>query len=225
MTNKLDLNLDFLEGKTESEKDKVCSKCGEKIKSDNAFCSNCGNKLTTNENRNQTKISAKNHVHSIKKFLLLNLLTFGMYQAYWGWKNWEIVKRVTGLDLNSGIRGFFITFTSFSLFKEILTLAKKHGYKGSYNPRLLGACFLILNFIFNGIGKSDSHIDFTTLIVLIAVIIALITLVTSPVLKAMNYFLEHNNEDATKFEIKNNYFLIIVLVILFILVFLGSTNG
>lgn len=226
--NKLDFNLDFLGGKSDKDEGKYCSKCGEKIKPDDMFCSNCGNKLTKDENNSVKAETTKptspgnKQVISVGKFFLLSLLTLGMYQVYWGWKNWEILKRVKGLNVSPGIRGFFIVFTSFSLFKEILALAKDHSYKGSYVPWLLASGFLILNFISNALGRTDENIDFTAYLVITAILIGLITLVTAPVINAMNYFLKHNKEDASKFEIKPNYVLIVILAVLFIFISVGT---
>lgn len=45
--DKLDFNLDFLDNKSEDDKNKYCSKCGEKVKPNDTFCGNCGNKLTS----------------------------------------------------------------------------------------------------------------------------------------------------------------------------------
>jgi len=222
--NKLDFNLDFLDKKKENS-DSFCSKCGEKLKPDDKFCSKCGHKITSarddSEKTRHDSPGAK-QVVSVTKFFFLNLLTLGVYVVYWGWKNWEILKRVKGLKVSPGARGFFIVFTSFSLFKEILLLAKEHGYKGNYIPWLLATGFLILNLISNAIGRSDDSIDFTTYLIIVAVLIGLITLVTAPVINAMNYFLKHNNEDPSKFKIKPNYLLIILLAGIFILYFVGT---
>lgn len=221
--NKLDFNLDFLGGKSDKGGEKYCSKCGEKISPEDTFCANCGSKLTSNKD-SSTKVEATiptspstRQVISVKKFFLLSLLTLGMYQVYWGWKNWEILKRVKGLNVSPGARGFFIVFTSFSLFKEILSLAKEHGYKGNYVPWLLATGFLILNFISNALGRTDESVDFTTYLIITAILIGLITLVTAPVINAMNYYLKHNKEEASKFNIKRNYVLIIIIVALFAL--------
>ena len=142
--NKLDFNLDFLDKKKENS-DSFCSKCGEKLKPDDKFCSKCGHKITSDrddsEKTRHDSPGAK-QVVSVTKFFLLNLLTLGVYVVYWGWKNWEILKRVKGLKVSPGARGFFIVFTSFSLFKEILLLAKEHGYKGNYIPWLLADTLL-----------------------------------------------------------------------------------
>lgn len=218
--NKLDFNLDFLDKKKENS-DSFCSKCGEKLKSDDKFCSKCGNSVKTETTVKSTSSSTK-QIISVKKFFLFSLLTLGMYPIYWGWKNWEILKRVRGLDVSSGVRGFFIVFTSFSLFKQILLLAKDHGYKGNYIPWLLATGFLILNLISNAMGRSDEKIDFTAYLIITAILIGLITLVTAPVINAMNYFLNHNSEDSSKFEIKHNYILIVLLAGISIFYFVAT---
>lgn len=57
--NKLDFNLDFLDNKSETDKNKYCSKCGEKTKPDDTFCYNCGNKLTTEHKVEESKVDDK----------------------------------------------------------------------------------------------------------------------------------------------------------------------
>ncbi|KKQ66844.1 MAG: hypothetical protein US86_C0003G0087 [Candidatus Daviesbacteria bacterium GW2011_GWA2_38_24] len=203
-----------------------CSTCGKEISKESKFCRHCGHKLIT-ESSDIVKPSAISkdtssgvkQILSIKKFFLFNLLTFGIYTAYWGWKNWEIVKRVKGLDVNPGARGFFIVFTSFSLFKEILSLAKNYGYKGNYVPWLLGLGLLAINLIYNLFSRAVEkveEIDLTAFLIITAIFIVLITLVTAPVINAMNYFLKHNKEESSKFEIKHNYVLIVLLAVIFI---------
>lgn len=195
-------------------KDKFCSQCGKEVKPGDLFCPHCGHKsVSTLEDAEVSEDSSVPHVISVPKFLFLSLLTFGMYQFYWGWKNWEIVKRAKDMQVSPTARGIFIVFTSFGLFKNILSLSTKHGYKGGYIPWLVGAGFLALNLIANGLGNSE-EIGFTHFLVAYAIIIGLISLLVSPVINAMNYFLTHNNEDTSKFDIGRNYLLIVFLIII-----------
>jgi len=201
-----------------------CFNCGEKIPSESKFCRYCGvsvghtahhdDKISENtEDINRREYSlGNNQVIPIWQFLLLNLITFGLYQVYWGWKYWEIIKRVKNTSLSSGWRGFFIVFTSFSLFPQVLQLAKSSGYKGNFSAGLLATIFLIVNFINNGLSRAE-NLDWASLLVLTAIMIGIASLVAMPVINAMNYYLTHNNEGQNTFDIKPNFLLIAVMLV------------
>ncbi len=119
-----------------------CPFCGTKVEDEAIFCGSCGKKLPTLiVDRDQ--LPDDNEVHdqpkdkvltlSISRFFIYSILTFGFYQIYWGWKCWEILKRLNKLSISSSLRGFFIQFTCFSLFADVLKSAKKSGYKGDYS--------------------------------------------------------------------------------------------
>lgn len=199
-----------------------CPKCGIKVRLAAKFCRSCGYKLpklkgSEASDRHSQGLTSNTHlVQSEWTFLLYSLLTFGMYQIYWGWKQWEIVKRVNRLRITPTIRGIFIPLTSFSLFSKILDMAKRSGYRGSYNPGLLATGFFILNIINN---KLDT--DSFSLAAALGVIIFFISLtatVVTPVIHAMNYFITHTDEDPDLLDVKPNYGLIVALSILFIIV-------
>lgn len=154
------------------------------------------------------------NILSFKKVFLLNLVTLGAYTVYWGWKYWEIVKRVEGSKDHTNVRAFFITLTSFSLFPKILSLAHENGYKEKYNATALSLGLLVLT----AINNRFDHPDLLIYIVVSIAIIFFITLTLSPVINAMNYYLAHNKEDSNKFNLKTNYPLIATMVFIFVLI-------
>lgn len=121
--------------------------------------------------------------------------------------------------MNPTVRGFFIFFTSFILFKEILLLGKARGYTGNYIPWLLAMAFFIVNAIGNVIIRMNNSF---WLIISLSIFIGLIALVLSPVIHAMKYFLTNNSEDTSVFDIKPNYFLILLLVTIVISYFIAA---
>mgnify|MGYP007111988464 CR=1 FL=1 len=108
-----------------------------------------------------------------------------------------------------------MSFGSSELFKDILKLAKDHGYKENYSPGLLGAIFFILYIINNGVGNTEAEIDYLVLLAISAIIIFFIVLTMTPVVNAMNYYLKNNHEVTDKFNIKTNKSLIGILVLIF----------
>src|SRR5687768_6989550 len=56
---------------------------------------------------------------SCTKLALMSLATFGLYQLYWSYKNWQCVARLNDEKLNAPIRAFFYTLTSYYLFRKL----------------------------------------------------------------------------------------------------------
>ena len=148
----------------------------------------------------------------VRKFFLLNLVTLGSYQAYWGWKNWEIVKRARSTKDHTSVRGFFILFSSMWLFPQIQALAKEAGYRDpfKYSYGLLAGAFLVLTFLSNRLTSSP-HIGLGMTVAIWAAGSFIVTLVVTPVLRAMRYYTEHTDKPTETFKFKTNWALIIAV--------------
>jgi uncharacterized membrane protein YvbJ len=88
-----------------------CHKCGAQLTNEDIFCGNCGAKKI--EEKNQTlnsvtseskkEIEVKNFEKNIegieyfsippKRLALLSILTLGLYEIFWFYKNWEAIKK------------------------------------------------------------------------------------------------------------------------------------
>ena len=44
---------------------------------------------------------------STQKFILLTILTFGIYQVWWNYKSWKFLKQTYNLDVNPVLRAIF----------------------------------------------------------------------------------------------------------------------
>ncbi len=53
------------------------------------------------------------------KLLVLSLCTFGLYQYYWFYKNWKIIRNRTHTDIYPFWRAFFAVLFCYSLFDRI----------------------------------------------------------------------------------------------------------
>jgi hypothetical protein len=60
------------------------------------------------------------------KLALMSLVTFGLYEVYWFYKNWQCLQRL-GHKLNAPIRAVFYPLTAWWLFKPIAEQARKAG--------------------------------------------------------------------------------------------------
>jgi len=87
-------------------------------------------------------------VESIRppKFILLYLLSFGLYGIWWMYKVWKYYKEDKGLDIMPAARAFFAIFFMWDLFTRILRIAKSYGYAKEYSSGFLFVLILLLNF-------------------------------------------------------------------------------
>ena len=119
----------------------TCSRCG------NFACSDCnatglgpGVLCTTCA---QTVGVSRYHVVPMWRFVLFSVLTWGLYDLYWFWKNWSRIKRADGSDIWPIPRTIFAGFTYFSLITDINTqLAVRD--RSSPIPTAMGVGFLVM---------------------------------------------------------------------------------
>lgn len=117
-----------------------CTNCGEKAAPGDRYCAVCGHKLRRPDTSERAAALAHERPdedtdadepepteqppYSIRNFVILNLMTLGIYQMYWGWQAWEAVKRLEGHPYNATLRGIFLPFTAFSLFPKLDALSE-----------------------------------------------------------------------------------------------------
>lgn len=84
---------------------------------------------------------------SVQKFVLLIILTLGLYEVWWIYKTWRFFKRKDGLDVTPVLRAIFSIFFVSGLFERILNYAKWKGYSGDYSSAAFAAGFIILQLL------------------------------------------------------------------------------
>lgn len=75
--------------------------------------------------------------------MILAFCTLGLYDLYWFYRNWRLVKNQFRRDLSPFWRAFFAPLWGFSLFGEIRDYANRHGRRVGWSAGLLGASYLI----------------------------------------------------------------------------------
>lgn len=53
------------------------------------------------------------------KLALMSLVTLGLYEVYWFYKNWQCVQRLNNEKLSAAIRALFYPVTAYFLFRRI----------------------------------------------------------------------------------------------------------
>ncbi len=81
------------------------------------------------------------------KFLLLSIMSFGLYFVYWFYKNWQLIK-VRDSDGSWPIpRAIFYIFFTHALFADIDIRAKERDADYSWDPTLVASIFVALALI------------------------------------------------------------------------------
>lgn len=106
-------------------------------------------------------------------FVILSILTFGLYEFLWMYRTWKFFKKEEKLDIMPFWRVWFAIFFVPSLFEKSLEYAKKVGYKKKYSPGWRAGFWIIFLILFI---STDS------------MIFALAFLITLGPLKAMNHY-------------------------------------
>ena len=147
------------------------------------------------------------NVLPVWKFIFLVIITFGLYEVVWFYRTWKFFMEKDKLNISPFWRAIFAIFFIYSLFKRILALAKKEGYKESYSPSNLTVVFIL--FAFSGYLPEPlnliSYLGFLPLI---------------PALLTMNFYWKKKNP---KLPAKTFYLWQIILIIMWIgLIGLGT---
>ena len=92
-----------------------------------------------------------NHFYPIAvwKFAVLSVVTIGLYDVYWMYRNWESVKRKNQSSIMPIARGIFAPLWLYPLFEELKSDSEKHFQKNLVVATWLGVILTILYFLIN----------------------------------------------------------------------------
>jgi hypothetical protein len=62
---------------------------------------------------------------SVVKLVVMSLVTFGAYQIFWFYKNWQVAKQ-RGEDVMPLVRAIFSIFFAYKLFKNVEEMGARH---------------------------------------------------------------------------------------------------
>lgn len=186
-------------------------------------------KATLKTTGNKTKsVSPTLFSVSLTKLYILSLLTIGIYDIYWCYKNWSGIKIAESSKISPFWRAVFQIFWIYPLFREILKYSKKQGYQDSYSVGLLATLYIVLLVVGNAMGRLDYAVYASyasTYWVGVALLIILPPFLLFPAQKAINF----NNSRVTG---NNNFskhttggiILIIIGCVLFTIVAIGAIS-
>lgn len=107
---------------------------------------------------------------STVKLLLLSLSTLGLYQFYWFYKNWQLIKAREQSRISPSWRAFFGYFFCYALFRRIRESAQTTGAQ-SLPAELLTTAWIITNLL-AGIPDPYWLLTFLSVVFLVPVQVA-----------------------------------------------------
>ena len=81
---------------------------------------------------------------STLKLTLMSICTLSIYQLYWFYKNWALIKERTGQNIMPFWRASFAPFWAYSCFKHIKISAEDNNIQESLSIGLLAVVYIIL---------------------------------------------------------------------------------
>ena len=91
---------------------------------------------------------------SIQRFVLLSVLSFGTYEAWWSYKNWQYLKKRDGLDISPFWRGWFMIFYIHKLLATIHDDKEANSVEqATFNASRLATTFIIIFIVVIGVSK------------------------------------------------------------------------
>ena len=201
--------------------DMNCKHCGNTLANDTKLCHTCG-KPVEGEKLERDTPDIEYFSIPLRRLAFLSVLTLGLYEIFWFYKNWQAIKSAEGQKIYPFWRAIFAVFFCYGLFKKVLESAKSHNYRESFSPGGLAAVYICILLVSSGMSKIESYDIGFNILWLVITVTTFIPLLS--VQKAINF----NNEKLKGDNVLKPGFsggevtLIVIGVIWFILVLIGT---
>ncbi|MEM9025132.1 MAG: DUF4234 domain-containing protein, partial [Bacteroidota bacterium] len=86
---------------------------------------------------------------SVPQFIVLSVMTFGLYELWWMYKAFRYFKQRDQSDILPFWRAVFAVLFVYGLFQRVLVLAREDDYQHSYDPGWLTTGWIILSYSAN----------------------------------------------------------------------------
>ncbi len=159
------------------------------------------------------------NIISPKNFILLSVLSFGVYQYLWFYRNWTYFEEKEKMDIYPLFRVLLAIFFAYQFFKKVLISAKKKGYKQYYSPVLIAVLWILFVLIGRFNFRSNDNTNTYFIIFFIALFQIAFLL---PVLRALNFYYSKVEKHCVKRSLEWWHILFIIFFLLLWVVLLLS---
>lgn len=84
----------------------------------------------------------------MKRFIILSITSFGLYQIWWMFKAWRFFAIKDNLKIMPAARAIFSIFFLYSLFNKIQNYAQANGYTRSFSSAWMFVGYLLIIFAY-----------------------------------------------------------------------------
>ncbi len=136
-----------------NQQNKKCPFCAEDILSDAVKCKHCGewlNKQTVDsstEQKKQEKQEQFSKVVPTGKFIFLSVITFGIYELVWFYRNWKLLKEEKKLNISPFWRAWFAPLWAGSIARYIQEFLKEKNISCGYSPTMIGISYFVISIL------------------------------------------------------------------------------
>lgn len=207
-----------------------CPECGEEIEKDADKCKHCGSwfekpileiKTELNpqnsENNSQNKSEYSNY-QSTTRLAIFIVITGGLYQLYWFYRNWRDFKAHKNLDINVGLRtlALFIPLVNLyfvgTQFRDIHEYAEEAGVK-NYSLWVVIITWVLFVYLQGRLALNGNPLlDIVSWIFIIALIIPFLM-----VQKTLNSYWLKEQGDLPLKKVSGGEVLVLIIGILFVI--------
>jgi hypothetical protein len=111
----------------------------------------------TKDETSLVKSNTKYLYISQSRFIVMSLITFGLYEAYWIYKNWQYIQKRDKINIKPFWRGIFGIFFIHNLLKTIHDDSEINKLKkAEFSATNLATGWMLLIIVGNLLGRFDS---------------------------------------------------------------------
>jgi len=153
------------------------------------------------------------------RLIVMSIVSLGLYEAYWIYRNWRYLKERDGLKIQPFWRGIFGIFFIYSLLKAIKTdPATRHISPAKFSPGGLTTGWIVLHFLGNALGRApDPAVNLFGIIISAPTFLFLL-----PAQNHINALNENSSQRAAFYPFSSGHIVCLVIGIVFWLLILAG---